>query len=107
MENINLDQFIEITPGILGGKPRVSGHRISVAMIACWHHQLGQSTEEIAVTYNLSLAQVHAALAYYYSHRDMIDQATKESEDKVEALKDLYPSRLLEKLKKIDAIKNG
>jgi uncharacterized protein (DUF433 family) len=106
MENINLDQFIEITPGILGGKPRVAGHRISVAMIACWHHELGQSTEEIAVTYNLSLAQVHAALAYYYSHREEIDRATRESDAQLEELKKLYPSRLQAKLKQLKIIEN-
>ncbi|MCP4113350.1 MAG: DUF433 domain-containing protein [Desulfobacteraceae bacterium] len=26
----SLDQHIEITPGICGGKPRIAGHRITV-----------------------------------------------------------------------------
>ena len=36
-----LDQHIECTEGIVGGKPRVAGHRITVENIAIWHDRLG------------------------------------------------------------------
>jgi hypothetical protein len=44
---------------------------------------LGRSAEEIADQYGtLHLAQVHAALAYYYANRDAIDsQLAQEDED--------------------------
>ena len=64
-----LDHHIEITPEVRGGRPRIAGTRITVADIVIMHLRLGQSLEEIAGKYDLDLADVHAALAYYYDHR--------------------------------------
>jgi uncharacterized protein (DUF433 family) len=60
-------------PAILGGKPHVKGHRIAVHHIAWWYSQ-GMAAEALAQEYALSLAEVHAALAYYYDHQDQIDR---------------------------------
>ncbi len=30
-------EHIEITPGVCGGKPRITGHRIRVEDIVVWH----------------------------------------------------------------------
>jgi uncharacterized protein (DUF433 family) len=73
METKTLDAHIEITPGIAGGKPRIAGHRITVQHIAIWHERLGKSADEIATDYDLTLADVYAALAYYFDHRAEID----------------------------------
>src|SRR5262245_8430602 len=69
-----LDQHIEITPGIAGGKPRIAGHRITVQDIVVWHEWMGRSADEIAAEYNLTLADVYAALAYYFDHRAEMDR---------------------------------
>jgi hypothetical protein len=45
---VDLDKFIELTPGVLGGKPRVAGHRIRVIDVAIWHEKLGLSADSIA-----------------------------------------------------------
>lgn len=82
-----LDQHIEITPGIVGGKPRISGHRITVQNIAIWHERLGKSVDEIAAEYDLTLADVHAGLAYYFDHQSEIDQSIKDGEAFVEAMR--------------------
>ena len=51
----------------------VAGTSVSVQRIAGWY-KLGLSPEEIAENFgHLSLAQVHAALAYYHSNRDEIE----------------------------------
>ena len=51
----------------------VAGTTVSVQRIAGWY-KLGLSPEEIAENFgHLSLAQVHAALAYYHSNRDEIE----------------------------------
>lgn len=100
MATKTLDQHIEITPGIAGGKPRIAGHRITVHDVAIWHEAMGKSADEIAAEYDLSLADVYAALAYYFDHRDEIDQEIKDSELLVETLKATTPSRLKEKLRK-------
>lgn len=93
-----LDQHIEITPEIAGGKPRIAGHRITVQNVVIWHERMGQTPDEIATEYNLSLADVYAALAYYFDHRFEIDQAIKESEAFVAALRRQSPSKLQQKL---------
>ena len=93
----SLDRRIEITPGIAGGKPRIAGHRITVQNIVICHEWRGWSADEIATEYQLSLADIYAALAYYYSHRDEIDVAIKESEAFVEALRQQIPSKLQSK----------
>lgn len=55
---------IVMTPAVAGGKPRITGHRITVQDIVVWHERLGVSADEIASEYGLSLADVYAALAY-------------------------------------------
>lgn len=51
----------------------VAGTSVSVQRIAGWY-KLGLSPEEIAEHLrHLSLAHVHAALAYYHSNRDEIE----------------------------------
>ena len=93
-----LDQHIEITPGVAGGKPRIAGHRITVQNVVIWHEWLGHSADEIATEYNLILADVYAALAYYYDHRPEIDQAIKADEAFVEILREQTPSKVTQKL---------
>ena len=97
-----LDRHIEITPGIAGGKPRIAGHRITVQDIVVWHERMGMSADEICAAYDLSLADVYAALAYYFDHRADIDQRIEDSEAFVEELRKRTPSILREKLKERD-----
>src|SRR5690242_9029983 len=64
---------ITCTPRVCGGKPRIAGHRIRVQDIAIEHEWSGWCPEEICFQHpGLTLAQVHAALAYYFDHRDAI-----------------------------------
>jgi uncharacterized protein (DUF433 family) len=89
-----LDQHIEITPGVAGGKPRIAGHRITVQDIAIWHERLGRSADEIASEYEISLVDIYAALAYYFANREEIDTAIRKDDAFVEALKQKTPSKL-------------
>ena len=89
-----LDQHITITSGVMGGKPHIAGHRITVQNIAIWHEWLGHSADEIAAEYDLSLSDIYAALAYYYDHRAEIDTAIKEDEAFVDALCQKIPSKI-------------
>lgn len=68
-----IDSLIVKSPGVLGGRPRIRGHRVAVHRIAGWW-QLGFSIEEIAEKHStLAPAKIHAALAYYHLHRSEID----------------------------------
>ena len=42
--------------------------------MAIWHERMGMSPDEIVSEYpSITLAEVHAALAYYYENRERID----------------------------------
>jgi uncharacterized protein (DUF433 family) len=94
-----LDRHIEITPGIAGGKPHIAGHRITVQNIAIWHEYMGKSADEICTEYGLMLADVYAALAYYFDHRAEIDHSIEEDKAFVEMLREQTSSILREKLR--------
>jgi uncharacterized protein (DUF433 family) len=98
MTTIGLDRHIVATPGTLAGKARIAGRRISVQDIAIWHDRLGKTVDEICADYDLSLAEVHAALAYYYDHRDDIDRHITETDAFVKALRASSPSILAQRL---------
>jgi uncharacterized protein (DUF433 family) len=64
---IEIWTLIDRDPAIRGGRAKVAGTGLTVSRIAGWY-KMGMSPEEIALEYpHLSLAQVHAALAYYHS----------------------------------------
>ena len=89
---------IEFSADTRGGKPRIAGTRITVADIVLMHRRLGRALEEIAGTYDLPMASVYAAMAYYYDHKNEIDRSLDEEESLAEAFKQNNPSRLREKL---------
>src|SRR5207247_719690 len=66
---------------ILGGIPVVAGTRTPVRAIA-GYYQMGMNADEISQSLpHLSLAQVHAALAYYFDHQKEIDRDIARSND--------------------------
>jgi uncharacterized protein (DUF433 family) len=86
-----LGDHIEITPTVVGGPPRISGHRVIVQNIVVWHERVGRSADEIATECDLNLADVYAALAYYFDHRAEIDASMHDGEAFVEALRGVRP----------------
>ncbi len=93
-----LDRHIEMTPNIAGGKPRIVGRRITVQNIVVWHEHMGQSLDEICADHDLSLADVHTALAYYFDHQEEIERSIEEDAACVEGLRQQSSSPLQEKL---------
>lgn len=70
---VDIGCLITRTPGLKGGRPHIAKTGVTVRRIAGWH-RMGMEPEQIAAQYgHLSLAQVHAALAYYYANRQEID----------------------------------
>ena len=101
MSSKTLDDHIELTPDTAGGKPRIRGRRIRVQDIAIWHERLGKSADEIAAEYDLTLADVYAALAYYFDHREEMDARMAEDQAFVEALRARTPSLRDQKLRSL------
>ena len=77
-----LDRHIEIRKN-RAGQPRafIHGSRLRVQDVVIDHQRFGHSAERIAAGYDeITLAQVHAALAYYFEHRESIQAAIREDE---------------------------
>src|ERR1700722_15368204 len=92
-------EHIGVRPGYCGGRPHILGHRIKVKHVAVWHEKMGLSPPEIIAEHpTITLAQVHAALAYYYDHLAEIEAEIDEEDKAFDALKVAGPS-LLEKIR--------
>jgi uncharacterized protein (DUF433 family) len=75
-----------------GLRPVVAGADIKVAQVACEHEHLSMLPEEIVEAHpHLSLADVHAALAYYYDDLDAIRAEWREGERTVAEMKKTFP----------------
>src|SRR3954463_12850354 len=98
---LTIVQHITVTPGLRGGKPHIIGRRLTVSDIAFFHLTWGMSVEQIAADYDLTLASVHAALAYYYDHQAEIDQRTADDDAFAEEMEKKFPSRFQERLKEL------
>jgi uncharacterized protein (DUF433 family) len=70
---IDIGQLIAVDPNHYGGRPVIAGTGTSVRQIVALHRQ-GYSADEIVMDkHYLTLAQVHAALAYYYANPSAIE----------------------------------
>lgn len=92
---------IEIVNGAGGPKPRIAGHRIRVQDVAIWHEKLGMSADEIVDQHpTITLADIHAALAYYWDHRDDIERGIARERSFVAEFRITNAGPLAEKLKR-------
>ena len=81
------------TPGVLGGKPCIKGHRVGMHRVAGWW-KLGLSIEEIGERLStLSPAEIHAALAYYHLHREEIESCLEDERAVCQSLQRKRPSQ--------------
>lgn len=71
--SVELDSLLAHSPDVRRDRVRVAGTGITVHRIAILSN-LGHAPEEIVRKYkHLTLAGVHAALAYYHTNREQID----------------------------------
>jgi uncharacterized protein (DUF433 family) len=73
MAAIQSIDLITTDADVRGGRPCIGGTGIRVSDIAMAHLFHQRTPDEISSDYALSLAQVHAALAYYYEHKGELD----------------------------------
>lgn len=95
-----VSRHIESTRDVCGGKARIAGTRIRVEDIYVWFELKGKSADEIVADFpQLTMADVFAAMAYYWDHRDEIHRDIDEAADRVEKLRrESGPGPLAEKL---------
>jgi len=68
---LSIDAIVQ-DPQVRGGRPVIAGTALRVSDLATYHVAEGLTADELAVNFGLELAQVHAALSYYHSHREEI-----------------------------------
>jgi len=77
---VEIGSMITRTPGIKRGTPHIAGTGVTVRTIVRWNRS-GLLPEEIALRIgHVSLAQVHAALAFYYANQETMDREMAEEE---------------------------
>jgi len=83
------------------GTARIVGQRTKVVQIVMDTMANGWSPEEIHAQYpHLSLAQIHAALSYYYDHQTQLDAQIKRDLQDAEQMRDrAEPSPIVQKLR--------
>ena len=87
-----IQEHIEIVDGYGGPKAVIVGHRIRVEDVVVWHEQMRMSPYEIAFTYpELTLADVYAALVYYWDNRIDMELAMAEGAAFVEEFRREHP----------------
>ncbi|MFB6151844.1 MAG: DUF433 domain-containing protein [Haloarculaceae archaeon] len=59
---------IVTTEDVLGGDPRIEGRRIGVYHVYRRYVEGGDTPEKIATSYDIPVAEVHAALAYAFNN---------------------------------------
>lgn len=78
-------EHIEIVQGAGGPKPRIAGSCIRVQDVVLWHEREGMSVEEIVEQYpTITRADIYAALAYYWDHKQELDARIADDEAFVE-----------------------
>lgn len=79
---------------VSGPRPVVAGTDIKVSQVAAEHEHLGMSADEIVEAHpHITLADVHAALAYYYDHSAEIRDEWREAAALIAALRKRYSRR--------------
>ena len=74
-------------PRICGGLPHIEGTRIRVLDVVALHKRGLSPAEILDSLEDLTLAQVHSALAYYYDHEDEIEQEFRQARRLVEGFR--------------------
>lgn len=87
------------------GVPRIEGTRTKVIEVVLDHLAYGWGADQIHRQYPfLPLPQIHAALGYYYAHREECDRQIAEARQRTdELLKELEDPDLQQRLRRLKA----
>jgi uncharacterized protein (DUF433 family) len=91
---------ITSTPGVCGGRACIAGHRVRVLDIVVWHEHQGMTPDDVVSHVpSLTLADVHAALAYYFDHMVAIQEEMRTERALVKEFRGNHPSLVEAKLR--------
>jgi len=97
-----LKEHIGFLPSAIHGKKAViAGTRIRVEDVYIWHELQGKSPRQLVEEFpHLTLADVHAAMAYYWDNEELIQQQMRRGEEVEAEMRKKYPPKLPEAMKK-------
>ena len=79
---------------VCGDRACIAGHRIRVMDIVVWHEFRGHSPDQIVDLFpGINLADVYAALAYYFDHRQEIEDEFRKEDQLAKWVKQTSPPR--------------
>jgi len=84
---LSIDTIVS-DPAIRSGRPVIAGTGIMVSDIAVHHEVAKMTPDKIAEQLQLSIDQVYAALAYYFTHKQEIDDEVAENDRAAEELRE-------------------
>ena len=91
--DVDIGALITRTLGIKSGTPHIAGTSVTVRTIVRWQ-QSGLEPEQIAVRIgHISLGQVHAALAFYYANKELMDREMAEEQAESDRLEHEHLAR--------------
>jgi uncharacterized protein (DUF433 family) len=79
--------FVVSDPEVRGGQPLIMGTTLRVSDLAAYHTLAGLTPEQLSVQFDIDLARVHAALAYYYQNKAAIDAEIRSNAGQAEILR--------------------
>ena len=88
METIERIDLISTNPAVRGGRPCIAGTSLRVIDVVMAHLFHSRTPGQIAADYERSLAEIHAALAYYYQHKDALDADIRQQVARAQQLKE-------------------
>lgn len=88
MTTLQTIDLIAVDPDIRSGRPYILGTTVTVSDIAIAKLYHDKDADGIADWYGLTLPQVYAALAYYYDHKDAIDQEIRQQITRAQVLRE-------------------
>jgi uncharacterized protein (DUF433 family) len=94
MSTVSIFSNIIQTPQILGNEPYIESRRIRVKDIVLWFESLGMSADEIADTYDLTLADIYSALAYYHLNQKSLKSKWDFDQNQVNLLRKSTKSKI-------------
>lgn len=93
-------EHITKTPGVCGGKACIAGHRIRVLDVVLQCEPGGLTPQEFVAQFpGVTLADVHAALAYAYDHPNEIEADLRRGQEMADRYRSQFPPKIPAKLK--------
>jgi uncharacterized protein (DUF433 family) len=81
MSQVQQSTHIELRSGVRGERAFIAGHRVRVQDVVLWNEEGLSADEIVSRVPSITLADVHAALVYYYDHREEVDQQIRSDDE--------------------------